>query len=80
MSTISALYGHQIGDRTVLTLGIRAFKSSDRFSAHLVRTGGFADLGITHRVGDMSLSVHGSSGLGPLSGDRKIALKIGFDY
>jgi hypothetical protein len=79
-TTISALYGHQIAERTVLTVGAKALASSDRFSAHLVRHGGYANLGVVHRVGDTTVSLQGSSGLGLLSGDKQISLKIGFDY
>ncbi len=79
-TTASVLYGYQIAERTALTLGIKGVVSSDRFSAHLVKQGGYANLGLAHRVGDTTVSLRGSTGIGALSGDRQLSLKISYDF
>ena len=80
VTTLSALYGYQVGKSTALTIGARALLSSDRFTAHLVDQANYASLGLAHRINDTTLSLQASGGVGDVAGDTQVSLKIGYDF
>jgi len=80
VTTIAALYGHQIGRRTMLNVGGRAVFSNDTFTSHLVKQANYATLGLAHRMDDVTISLQGSAGIGAVAGDSQLSLKIGYDF
>ncbi|KAB7613255.1 hypothetical protein F9L33_11650 [Amylibacter sp. SFDW26] len=77
ITTLGLQYTQKIAEKTSLSVGAKSLFSNENITAHLVDQANYVSVGLSQRFGAVTtVSLTGSSGIGAISGDSSIGLKV----
>ncbi len=76
ITTLGLQYSQKVTSKTTLSAGAKSLFSNENITSHLVDQANYVSLGVSHKFGKAQVSLTGSAGIGAVSGDSSVGLKI----